>query len=488
MKHLLRITLAVFCALALPSIAAAATLSLVPSSNSVGVGGTVTVSVYVASTGQAMNGSSVHLAFPPDKLEAVSVSKTSSILTIWAAEPTFSNSDGTISFEGVLPNPGYTGASGRLATITFKAKSVGVAAISFAEASVLANDGEGTNILTGSPSRSITIVPGTVPVEEPVSGGSAGGTLGGIPILSPTHPDQNAWYSLSDARFEWQSPKNATAVKLGYGENSAGLPQVTYQPAINTRTLTLADGITYFSLQARTPDGWGEVSRYKVQIDTVPPEPFAVEVLRGTTEGGIPARIQFATSDALSGLDRYEVFLNGTKTLTYTSDGKGVVAEMPPVPAGTTTVEVIAYDRAGNTSSAKGEFISVVPPAKPNFFGLIMDFLRQWGWLILNYLTLLLLLLCLIVGIIFAAWYVLHRSHTYRRRLLRRLAETDRVLHAEFMDLREAIADELKALAEARTRRELTAEEERLIKRLNRLLDRSESTLERELISIAKRR
>src|SRR3989344_4849624 len=92
-----------------PVLAHAATLGFSPSSGSYTVGSVVTANIYVSSADQAMNAASGAISFPSDKLEVTSLSKTGSIFTLWVQEPSFSNSAGTVNFEGIALNPGFTG-------------------------------------------------------------------------------------------------------------------------------------------------------------------------------------------------------------------------------------------------------------------------------------------------------------------------------------------------------------------------------------------
>src|SRR3989338_6290606 len=131
----------------LPFGARAATLSFSPPSGSHTVGNTFSASILISSADQAMNAALGAISFPPDKLEVVSVSKTGSIFTLWVQEPSFSNSAGTINFEGIVLNPGFIGAAGKAISIAFKVKAAGNAPLTFSSGSVLANDGQGTNIL-----------------------------------------------------------------------------------------------------------------------------------------------------------------------------------------------------------------------------------------------------------------------------------------------------------------------------------------------------
>src|SRR3989344_1569285 len=121
----------------------AATLSFFPARGEYAVGSTLQVSAYVSSEDQAMNAASGVISFPLDKLEVISFSKSGSIITFWVQEPSFSNSAGTFNFEGIVPNPGFTGASGKVITVRFRVKAVGSAFLNFSSGLVLANDGQG---------------------------------------------------------------------------------------------------------------------------------------------------------------------------------------------------------------------------------------------------------------------------------------------------------------------------------------------------------
>ncbi len=121
-----------FCVgLALPALADAASLYFSPSSASYTIGEQFSVSVYVSSPDQAMNAGSGIVSFPNDKLEVTSLLKSGSIVTLWVQEPSFSNSTGKVTFEGIILNPGFTGSAGKILTINFKIKEAGSAFLIF---------------------------------------------------------------------------------------------------------------------------------------------------------------------------------------------------------------------------------------------------------------------------------------------------------------------------------------------------------------------
>jgi len=131
-----------------PVFAQAAGLYFSPASGTFGEGRNFTVDVMVQSSEQAMNTVDALITFPTDKLQVASVSKVGSIFNLWVQEPTFSNAGptGNIRFVGVVLNPGYTGSAGRILRITFNARNLGTAPVTFQTGSVLANDGAGTDI------------------------------------------------------------------------------------------------------------------------------------------------------------------------------------------------------------------------------------------------------------------------------------------------------------------------------------------------------
>src|SRR3989338_5886085 len=197
----------------------AATLNFSPPSGSYNIGSTFSVNVNVESANQAMNAASGVVSFPWGKLEVVSISKQGSIFSLWPAEPSFSNSQGTVSFEGIVLTPGYTGSNGKILTITFRARSAGTANLSFSSGSVLANDGTGANILNGLRVAVFTLASSgeTIPAPQTETPIVAGNSLG---ITSLTHPDQSKWYANNTPEFSWELPQGALEVRTLIGKSS----------------------------------------------------------------------------------------------------------------------------------------------------------------------------------------------------------------------------------------------------------------------------
>ncbi|MFH1473137.1 MAG: cohesin domain-containing protein [bacterium] len=125
----------------------AAVLLLAPSSGQFLVGDIVNVTMLVNAPNLPINSVESTVTFPTDKLEITSISKESSIFSLWIQEPSFSNKDGLVTFIGGLPAPGFIGLAGNIFTMSFRVKEEGHAVVNITNAQVLANDGLGTNIL-----------------------------------------------------------------------------------------------------------------------------------------------------------------------------------------------------------------------------------------------------------------------------------------------------------------------------------------------------
>lgn len=128
-------------------LAFASDLGFSLSSTNYKVGDYISVDVFLTNNSQATNAISGKISFSNKNLSVVSLIKNDSIIKYWASDPTFSNGSGTISFEGIIPNPGFSNARGKILTIRLLAKEKGSANLSFTNGSVLANDGLASELL-----------------------------------------------------------------------------------------------------------------------------------------------------------------------------------------------------------------------------------------------------------------------------------------------------------------------------------------------------
>lgn len=338
----------------------AATLYFSPSSGSHLVGNVLPVGVYVSSADQAMNAASGIVSFPSDKLEIVSLSKSGSIFSLWVQEPSFSNppdgGQGTVNFEGVVLNPGFTGSAGKIITANFRVKAPGVAILSFSSGLALANDGQGTDILKslGTAQFSLDSAGPTVPISTTPT--IAYGTPSAPQIFSPTHPDSNAWYAKKDAMFKWEVPDDITAIRLSFGEFPRSTPTTVYEPMTSEKEISnLADGVQYFHAQLSNAKGWGEISHFRFQIDTEKPNYFNITEIPRTDISEPKASFVFDARDKTSGIDHYEIKIDGGEFVVWRDD-KSKTYATPVMESGKHTLIAKAVDKAGNILLSTAEF------------------------------------------------------------------------------------------------------------------------------------
>jgi len=366
-----------FVLFSVPGAAAqAASLYLSPSTGTYEVGSNFSVKVKVNSGGQVINAAEATLTFNPAEISVVSISKTGSIFSLWTQDPTFLNSVGNIVFSGGTPTP-FTGTSGTLITITFKAKIPGPTQIGFSSGSVLAADGKGTNILNSMNGGVYTLKPRTIlpsikdipPEEEYIPLGISAAVPLAPVVYSSTHPDPNKWYSNDDPEFSWKVPSDVTAVKLLIGHSPMAIPTVLYSPPISEKKLeNLEDGVWYFHIRFKNKYGWGAILHRKVLIDTQPPRPFKIEIKEGKQTTNPRPTLVFETTDEMSGIDYYEIIIDGKSPLrTDKSEYK-----VPHQDLGKHIIIVKAVDKAGNETLAMTE-IEILPIESP----VITDYPRE---------------------------------------------------------------------------------------------------------------
>jgi hypothetical protein len=337
-----------------PVSAAGASLYLAPAKGAYAIGGKFNVAVKVNSGGADINAAEGKITFDAKLMEVVSVSKGGSIFPFWTTEPSFSNSAGTVSFGGGMPPPPYKGTAGQICTISFKAKAAGTAAVRFTSGAVLANDGKGTNVITSMGSASFAINPKSEApvttdenekpeiVKEPVEA-----EYNQPVIESPSHPDQNAWYNKNTAEFKWVLPPGVTDISLSFDENPVGNPGSESDGLLASKTYEKsADGVHYLHLKFKDSKKWGTVAHYRVMVDTTPPEPFEIRV--NQIQVGEWPELQFETTDAQSGLKKYDLFIGSLEQQAHELLPQEKSFKVSDLEVGEHTAIIKAVDAAGN--------------------------------------------------------------------------------------------------------------------------------------------
>jgi hypothetical protein len=340
----------------LPLVARAATLYLMPQSQTVYRGDNFLIEIRLDTEGEEVNAVEANLKFPSDLLKITDFSKGGSILNFWPQEPDFK--ENSISFTGGIPG-GFKG-EGLILKINFLGKEIGKAQISFNENSkVLLNDGKGTpaklNFLEGNYEI----------IEEPEK----------LPkISSRTHPDQNKWYKETTFHLHWDLIEGAEYSFILSKDPLVEPDEIPDKPESKEGLAwigdmeypNLEDGIYYFHLRQKLPgENWSPKVTFRAMIDSTPPEDFKPEIGKDPTIFGGKYFLSFATTDKMSGIDHFEIleadrrgFKRGT---TRKAEWKRV--ESPYLledQSLQSIIKVKAVDKAGNEKISE-----IIPPAKP---------------------------------------------------------------------------------------------------------------------------
>lgn len=370
-RKILFVFFILFASLGLAKTSFAATLSLSPSSGTFKPGDTFTVTVNVSSNDKAINAVSGSISFQTDKLQVISVSK-SSLVSLWVKEPSFSNSSGRVDFEGIILNPGFKGSS-RILSITFKAKVAGTAKVSFVSANVLANDGFGTRILSGTGSGSYVIsaqktpepvlTPAPKPVEKPkpvtppappaptpvpVAPTTTTLVVEAPEVFSLSHPDQEVWYKERNVRFVYKLSPQVDKLRIVLDQASSTEPNVEYPATIRQEYTLNQDGVWYIHLAQGAAGVWSQAAHFRIQVDSKPPDTLEIKDLdKGeTTEPSFDVR----SYDAMSGVAEYNYQVDNGPVQIWRDEG-GHILRLKRQSSGSHTLKVASTDKAGNPLS-----------------------------------------------------------------------------------------------------------------------------------------
>lgn len=317
-------------------------------------GDTIRATLYIDTTGANINNAEAVVSFPQNLVQVQSLSTFGSIFSLWIEQPSFSNQNGTITFSGGVPNPGFTGSRGKVIEITFKALAVGDAPVTISSASILANDGLGTDV-TSPPSNTVIAIqektPPPVP-EAPQPTNDESPSTSTVPaprITSREIANPAEWYNIKDATFSWRLPSGVTKVLTSLDSNPQGIPAKEYTPPISSRKITsLDEGKQYLHVRFIGKGSQSDIATYPINIDTTAPDEIA---LSHTTLPSGGTTLTFSSRDNLSGLSAYVLQIDGVTTAKITGGLDTAITHMLPVmQAGEHTIAVKAYDKAGNSA------------------------------------------------------------------------------------------------------------------------------------------
>ncbi|MFA5997435.1 MAG: hypothetical protein WC791_02990 [Candidatus Paceibacterota bacterium] len=373
--------------------AEAASLFFVPQTGSYTIGQDISVDLKIDTEGAGINAAQATIRFPKDTLQVKSVDKTNSTFNFWLAEPTFSNTDGVISFVGGTPY-GVSGASLSVIHIVFTSKGSGVAPVTIVDAAVTASDGSGTNILSKTSNANYTISPTTtnptavVPtattpgvatttsstplvVTPPVQIVRTPAVASGLPIKPilnvPLYSDPSIWSNNSNIfNVSWILPADVTGVATAINKQPGFTPSINEGLFDNKTFPALAEGVWYLHVQFKNQIGWGPVAHYRIAIDTAPPQPFTITSSEGAQSDNPTPTLSFNASDALSGISGYRTRVDNDSWTPIDIKGFKGSYQLPPQTPSKHTLTIQAIDNAGNSIENTLDY-EILPIASPTF-------------------------------------------------------------------------------------------------------------------------
>lgn len=342
----------------------AASIYLTPAQAQVATGETVKIKVMVNTQGVAINTVGGVVRFDSSGLEIVSINKLNSILNIWIEEPFFSNPNGTVSFNGGVTTPGYTGGAGEVFSFTVKAKKVGVNTLHFDDVVILKNDGVGTDALSSEGSATITVGQ-TVPVKQPVADEPVKKAVAFLssPILtSASHPDQKLWYTAREARVSWEK-KSGIGIQTVFDSKPDTKATGQIQYGIGQKMLQgIRDGVSYLHVRYVGSGVVSETAHFAIHVDTTAP----TDVVATTTpyQNG-QQFLNIAAADITSGLDYAEVSLDDSVIATKVGLENDLFVYTVPadIQPGDHVANIKVYDKAGNYTEYKHLFSTADRPS-----------------------------------------------------------------------------------------------------------------------------
>ncbi len=496
-KHIFAAFAFLVCFFAYGSAAFAAEVLVSPSTGTYASGQTFTAAIRVNPQGKNVNAVESTLTFDTSKLSVVSISKTGSVFSLWTTEPTFSNSAGTIEFGGGSPTP-FSGQS-TLITVTFRAVAEGSVSVEVKKASVLAADGLGTDVLSGTQKGTYTISAAAAPkpVEEekkPVTEekkpaepeeNDAAITFGDAPLApevgSKVFLDPDMWYATTTGLFTWEIPFDVNLLRLDVSTSSDSVPKTEYKPPVAEMLLTdeqLQDGVQYLHVQFKNQVGWGATAHRLIKIDATAPEKFTINVRAGNTPSSFPILV-FEAKDPVSGIDRYELLIADREPVTITPEEAKLGYLLGELVDGTYTVKVTAFDRAGNATEATTPLLITAGWEPKQEDDKTSPFLA-----LLTFSNILItFLLSLVLSLVFYIYYERKQFARKETRLRKEAKEIQDQIEKIFSALRDEIHDQIQSITK---KPRLSKNEKMAVESLENALEVSETLIEKEVVDVQK--
>jgi len=429
------------------------------------------VSVYIKTEGVAINAAQAEIYFPAEKLKVVNVSKSNSIFTLWFQEPTWSNSQGKISFGGGLPSPGYTGSAGKIINISFQGKAEGEAQVNFGKEIITTNDAWGTDVFSSSQGATFTLLPSEKlpptdfegdnepPYPFEITVDNEGDSANPQPLLYFETGDEISGISY----YELKIDEGDTFSLLSGQTTPFRLPYQT--PGTYSILVRAIDGAGNYTEATREL----KIESISVPQITVCPKNFIsgeeILYIEGTALPNHIIIISFKSGENL--VKTEEVFSNEKGEWSFGEEGL--------FKPGIYKISVKAESLNGAVSNSSEECI----------FKTILSGLSIGPWMI-SYSTLILIANLLLILLLIIGSYLLFKIKKNQSSIERETLDLKNKFSKEYEELKMDIEKELEILKMARGEREISEEEKRREEELLKNLEDVKKVLEKELKDIEK--
>jgi hypothetical protein len=467
--------------LVLPVWAQGASLYLSPLTGTYTINTNFSVAVKVDSGGVPINAAEATLIFDVERLRVVSISKAGSIFTLWTTEPTFSNTTGIIKWGGGTP-VNFIGTAGKIITVTFKAQRNGEANINFVSGAVLAADGRGTNILDRMQNANYNIrlvitdpppneVPREIPRDVPreiidtdppkpfqIQVDNEGDPTNPSPILRFETIDLISGIDFYEIRVGDKEPIRITPTELK--AEPFRLPR--QEPEKHSVLVKAVDRVGNFTVSLRD---------------------FIVEAIESPIIIKFPEKLQEGDFLVLEGtsLPNYTVLIYVQKEkgavisreIKADEQGNWLYIHPERITEGVYSVWVKNRDLRGAVSESTEK---IIIPVKA------LPWL-QIGKIAIDYLTLIITLILLIVGAVAIIFYIWHKISLWRKKLKKETGEALNIVDRTFRTLKEEVQKQIELLDK---KTGLTNKEKIIRDKLQEVLDISEKFISKEIKDIEK--
>lgn len=442
----------------------ASTLGFSPTKNNASVGDTIRVRVMVGGNTQPINAVSGTVSFPTDTLRLTNVSKSGSIVTLWAQDPTYSNASGTASFEGVIL-AGFSQSSGTILNLSFKVLKEGTAVLSLRDGSVLAHDGVGTNVLTGKGSASIAIQAAAKKDETrlPPADSTPGIVIEDIANNDPLARTKRFLITSSDPSITSYTIQVDNLDIMTWDDDGSHIFE-TPALAAGSHTITVKGT----DANGKVIAGYHEFKTTSIQTPVVTDYSQNMTegqylVVKGMADPLTTVNVAITPDGQSSTTSFAQVMSSTTGSFIYTSE--------QPYEKGSYVLTFKARTKDGVESESSAPLRIMVTPHLPPF--------AQRATTYLSVVIPLVALVLLLIATIIFGWYQLRK---YRKMIIMKLTRAENGIEKDFSTIEEQLDMEFQIIKKIKSLNPLTDMEKMTLVDIKKAIQKAERAMKRKII------